>query len=131
MLTLVALTGCEKHSGSSQASPLCGEWRGYDLSADAGIYICFTADGTFELYQKLASETFELRRGTWTLAGDILSGKYNDEEPWAASYKAVINGDTLTLTSQKEGEETNIYRKCEIPEHIKESSTVIVKSGVL
>ena len=126
ILGLLTFTGCKKEP--SLAELLCGEWRGSELAADAGIYVGFAADGTFELYQKLESEGFELRRGRWTLAGDLLSGTYNDGEPWAASYKASVNGDKLTLVSQEEGSETGIYSKCTIPDGIRTGCTVVVKS---
>ena len=94
---------------------------------DAADVIFFKNDGTFELYQKMSSEGFELRRGTWTLDGDILSGAYNDGEAWAASYK-VSAGSTLTLVSQAEGGETNVYIPCAIPEEIKRNCTIVVRS---
>ena len=71
---------------------------------------------------------FELRRGTWTLTGNVLSGKYNDGEAWAADYNVSVDGDKLTMTSQNEGAETSIYVRCSIPSVIKEGSTVVVKS---
>lgn len=126
ILALVALTGCKKED--TLADRLIGEWRGNSLTVEAGIYISFSGDGTFELYQKLETEGFELRRGTWSVSGDILSGVYNDGEAWAATYKAALEEDTLTLTSQNESAEINTYTKSEIPAYIKESSAVVVKS---
>ena len=130
ILTIAALslTGCKKTPTLREL--ICREWRGVELSADAGIYINFISDGTFELYQKLENE-FELRRGTWTLKGDILSGKYNDDEAWAADYTVSVEGNKLTMISRNEGAETSIYVQCAIPSVIKEGSTVIVKSAWL
>lgn len=132
LFTVVGLAACEKTSTTPEiplSESLCGEWRGNGLSVDAGIYIDFNSDGTFELYQKMASEGFELRRGRWTLDGDILSGTYNDLEAWASSYKASISGDSLTLVVQGEGSETNVYSRVEIPAYIRENCTVVVKSA--
>ena len=129
-VAMIALVGCEKDPGSTDPEHtcvVCGQWRGEELSAEVGIYIDFLCNGTFELYQKMASEGFELRRGTWTLDGDILSGAYNDGEAWAASYK-VSAGSTLTLVSQAEGGETNVYIPCAIPEEIKRNCTIVVRS---
>ena len=129
ILALVALTGCKKEEKQlTVADKLCGEWRGSELSVEAAIYMSFTSDGTFELYQK-TTDSFELRRGKWSVAGDILSGTYNDGEAWAASYKVSVSEGTLTMVSQDESAETNVYRKCEIPEQIKTGSTVVVKSS--
>ena len=132
MLALLTIAGCMKEEPVLTLSQkLCAEWRGSELSIDAAIYMKFASDGTFELYQKMSSEEFELRRGTWTLTGDILSGKYNDQEAWSTSYKISVENDRLTMVSQGEGAETNIYVKTEIPEYIKGSSTVVVKSACL
>ena len=120
ILALVALTGCKKED--TLAQKLNGEWRGNNLTVEAGIYISFAGDGTFELYQKLDTEGFEHKKGTWSVAGDILSGVYDDGEKWAASYKITLEEDTLTLTAQNESAEINTYIKCEIPAYIKESS---------
>lgn len=131
LLALVAFIGCtpdEKPMTLEQK--LCNEWRGSELSVDAAIYISFLADGTFDLYQKMGDE-FELRRGTWSLTGDVLSGKYNDSEAWAAQYKVSVDGNQLTMISQNEGTETSVYVQCDIPSAIKEGSTVIVKSAWL
>jgi len=129
LLVLAGLTGCKKEASLSEQ--LCGEWRGSELSADAGIYIDFNSDGTFELYQKLTDEGFELRRGTWKIAGNVLSGSYNDGEPWACQYKVTVSGGALTLVAQSEGSETNVYAKTEIPAYIKENCTVVVKSSCM
>lgn len=127
-MALAALTGCKKDEAPSLSGQICGEWRGSELAAEVGIYISFASDGTFELYQKLSSEGFELRRGKWTLAGNVLSGTYNDGEEWASAYSVTVTGNALTLISQSESAETGVYQKCEIPGYIKESSSVIVKS---
>ena len=118
ILALTALVGCNKENQPGLAENICGEWRGSELSVEAGIYLSFTSDGTFELYQKLESDDFELKKGTWSLSGDILSGKYSDGEPWAASYKVTVNGDVMTLISQDGSSETNVYQKCDIPENL-------------
>lgn len=129
IFALVAFVGCQKENSKEPTlkEKIRGEWRGSEISVDAAIYLDINADGTFELYQKMTSDEFELRRGTWTLEGDILSGTYNDGEPWAASYK-VSAGSTLTLVSQAEGMETSVYIPCAIPIEVKRNCTVIVRS---
>ena len=130
LLALVSLAGCKpEQKPLTLEQKLCNEWRGSEMSVDAAIYVSFQADGKFELYQKM-EDVFELRRGTWTLKGDVLSGKYNDGEAWAADYKVAVNGERLTMISQNEGAETSVYVHCVIPEVIKEGSTIVVKSTV-
>ena len=130
LFALLVIPGCSKPDAEKPLTleqKLCNEWRGSELSVDAAVYVSFLADGTFELYQKM-EEGFELRRGTWTLTGDVLSGKYNDNEDWAADYTVSVEGNKLTMISRNEGAETSIYVQCAIPSVIKEGSTVIVKS---
>ena len=128
-IAVLALTGCKKENQPTLKDKICGEWRGVDLTADAGIYIEFSSNGTFELYQKLEGDSFELRRGQWNLEGDILSGTYNDQEPWATSYKVSVVGNTLTMVAQDGTGETNVYVKTDIPDGVKESCTTVVKSS--
>ena len=118
IVALTAFVGCQKENKPGLADLICGEWRGSELSVEAGIYLNFTSDGTFELYQKLEGDDFELKKGSWSLSGDIISGKYSDGEPWATSYKVSVNGDVMTMVSQDGSAETNVYEKCEIPENL-------------
>ena len=125
-VAIMALVGCEKDA--EHTCVVCGQWRGEELSAEAGIYMNFLCNGTFDLYQKLDNGVFELRRGKWNLEAGVLSGTYNDGEAWATTYKATVSGETLTLVSQSEGSETNLHKKCEIPAAIMDNCEVIVKS---
>ena len=128
-LALLTVAGCKpEEKPLTLEQKLCNEWRGSELTVDAAVYVSFLADGTFELYQKM-EEGFELRRGTWTLTGDVLSGKYNDNEDWASDYTVSVEGNKLTMISRNEGAETSIYVPCTIPSVIKEGSTVVVKSA--
>ena len=128
LLALLTAAGCKPEDKPlTLEQKLCNEWRGSELSVDAAVYISFLADGTFELYQKM-EEGFELRRGTWTLTQNVLSGKYNDGESWAADYTISVDGSKLTMVSKNEGAEAGVYVQCTIPSVIKEGSTVIVKS---
>ena len=125
-VAIMALVGCEKDA--EHTCVVCGQWRGEELSAEAGIYMNFLCNGTFDLYQKLDNGVFELRRGKWHLEAGVLSGTYNDGEAWATSYKTTVSDETLTLVAQSEGSETNRYKKCEIPAAIKDNCKVVVKS---
>lgn len=129
IFALSVLVGCDKENSKvpTLEQRIQGEWRGSEISVDAAIYISIKADGTFELYQKMSSDDFELRRGTWSLKGDILSGRYNDGEAWAASYR-VSAGSVLTLVSQAEGSETSVYIPYVIPEEVKRNCTAVVRS---
>ena len=107
---------------------LCTEWHSTTLSLNADIYLSFEENNTFELYQKIVEGAYRLYRGTWNLEEDILTGKYNDGEDWAAAYQISIEGETLTMTSKNDAAEVSVYKKAEIPSNVKEGSETIVKS---
>ena len=107
---------------------LCTEWHSTSVSLDADIYISFADNNTFELYQKIVEGAYRLYRGTWNLEEDVLTGKYNDGEDWAAAYQISIEGETLTMTSKNDAAEVSVYKKAEIPATVIETSETIVKS---
>ena len=129
---LVLIVSCGDKGGKNPEltleQKLCTEWHSTTLSLDADIYISFADNNTFELYQKIVEGAYRLYRGTWNLEEDILTGKYNDGEDWAAAYQISIDGEKLTMTSKNEAAEVSIYKKAEIPSSVKESSETIVKS---
>lgn len=128
---LLFISCTEKDGGKTELTleqKLLGEWHSTALPIGADIYINFSEGKTFELYQQIGQGAHRLYRGTWGLEGDLLTGKYNDGEEWAAAYLITIEGDKLTLTSQNEAAETAVYVKWEIPDEIKETCEVVVKS---
>lgn len=130
-LMLMVSCGGDKggqHTGLTLEQKLCTEWHSTTLSLDADIYISFAENNTFELYQKIVEGAYRLYRGTWNLEEDILTGKYNDGEDWAAAYQISIEGETLTMTSKNDAAEVSAYKKAEIPATVKETSETIVKS---
>jgi hypothetical protein len=130
-LMLMVSCGDDKggqHTGLTLEQKLCTEWHSTTLSLDADIYISFAENNTFELYQQIVEGAYRLYRGTWNLEEDILTGKYNDGEDWAAAYQISIEGETLTMTSKNDAAEVSVYKKAEIPATVKETSETIVKS---
>ena len=120
------LTSCEKPK--SVVEQLAGDWHCTSSAIDAEIYATFNAEKTFILYQQIGEGAYRLYRGTWNLEGDLLTGKYNDGEDWAAAYKVAIEGDVLTMTSQNDAAETSTYKKSDIPSEVKERCETVVKS---
>lgn len=130
---LVAASCGEKEEGKTEEltleQKLQNQWHSTSLAIDADIYLDFKADNTFELYQQIGEGAHRLYRGTWNLEGDLLTGRYNDGEDWAAAYKIAIEENTLTLTSQNDAAENAVYEKAEIPEEIKQTCDVVIKSA--
>lgn len=129
---LIIMVSCGDKGGKQPEltleDKLCTDWHSTSLSLEADIYISFADNNTFELYQKIVEGAYRLYRGTWNLEEDILTGKYNDGEDWAAAYQINIDGETLTMTSKNDAAEVSVYKKTVIPSSVKETSETIVKS---
>ena len=129
---LMLMVSCGEKGGKQPEltfeQKLCTEWHSTTLSLDADIYLSFAEDNTFELYQKIVEGAYRLYRGTWNLEEDILTGRYNDGEDWAAAYQVSIDGNTLTMTSKNDAAEVSVYKKEAIPDTVKERSETVVKS---
>lgn len=113
------------------ATKITGEWHSTSLPVAGDVYFSLAEGGAFELYQKIGEGGYRLYRGTWKVdeTKAILSGKYNDGNPWAASYSVSIDKDVITLTSENEAKEKSTYKKENIPAEVKENCVVVVKSA--
>lgn len=107
---------------------LYGEWHSTRLEIKADIYLSFTEDGRFELYQQIGEGAHRLYRGTWNLEEDLLTGRYNDSEDWASAYRIAIEDKTLTMTSANGAAEVSVFARKQIPEEVKQGCVVEVKS---
>lgn len=129
---LMLLAACGKNNGDKTKltleQKLYGEWHSTSLPIDGEIYLNFSEDKTFELYQQIGEGAHRLYRGTWALEGNLLTGKYNDGEDWAASYNVDVADKTLTMTSNNDAAEGSVYEKTEIPAEVKETCETVVKS---
>ena len=110
---------------------IIGQWHSTSISVDGDIYIEFDQAKTFELYQQIGEGAYRLYRGTWNLEGDLLTGKYNDGEDWAAAYNVAIADNVLTMTSNNDAAEVSVYEKSEVPAEVKDNCITVVKSSTL
>lgn len=132
--TLGLLCSCKEKANGPKTlqEKLCGEWHSISLPEDlqfkADIYLSFSSDGVFELYQMIDAGAYRLYRGTWQLNGSTLSGEYNDGESWASSYEVAMNDKTMTLISQNGSAEKTVYESCTIPDKVRNGCDIVVKS---
>ncbi len=129
---MVISCGDKKNGGNTTEltleQKLYGEWHSTKLAIDADIYISFMENGRFEMYQQIGEGAHRVFRGTWNLEDDLLSGKYNDGEEWAAAYRISVEDKTLTMTSANDAAEVSRFAQMQIPADVKEGSVVVVKS---
>ena len=115
--SLVLAVSCGKNK---DVISIVGSWELCDYQTKSvtigqqpvSVFVDFASDGTFELRQKTGSEQrFTEYSGTWNLAGDMLSGKYEDGSSWASTYTVTLSGDKLTLTSSTIPAEVMTFQK--------------------
>lgn len=122
----------EEKPEETLASNITGEWHCTVSDIEAEIYLALTSDKTFELYQKVGEGAFRLYKGAWTLDEDtaMLTGKYNDGNPWGSGYAVTLSEDRNSMTlTPSEGSEKQTYSRKVIPSEVKEGCVVVVKSG--
>ena len=114
----------EKPSGSA----IVGEWQLSDVVTKAtigeetvNVYVSFTADSSFELYQQLGTGWYRYYSGTWELKDGVLSGNYSNGKAWGSSYSVSFDGDNMILTTPS-GNETDTYIRTTIPDVVKQKT---------
>ena len=130
---LCLLTSCEKEL--TLAEKLVGDWHCTATSTDAEIYVTFTAEKTFTLWQQIGEGAFRVYNGTYeftlqegTDVQAILSGSYNDGTSWGTSYQVSgMDAEVMTLTAEGVAE-TYDKVKGGIPEEVLRSAVTVVKS---
>lgn len=134
MMFILALTSCEKTPDVDGPAPIPGDlgaivdewalstWSNAEVAFN--VYIDFNDDGTFSMYQQIYSLDYVLFEGTYSLSGDVLTGKYSDGQAWACGYKVDIAGQSdgskvMTFWSQDGNNISSVYSNTTIPEDIK------------
>lgn len=103
-----------------------GEW--HYASSTEDVYIAFSADYTFEMYQKMGEGLLRYRyTGTYEFDGTTLSGVYSDYTPWADDYTVTSSRNSLTLTAVSDPEYSMTYNREQIPEEVKTHFVPITK----
>lgn len=133
-LGLCLLAGCgssDKEKVSPTAKLLVGEWQLKSWTGenpqDFDIYLSFTANQTFEIYQRIAEVKYQKFSGNFQVNNDVLTGKYSSGTNFGSSYDISFNesGSTLTLTSATNITEVSVYERSTIPNSVKDGSIVM------
>lgn len=135
-LFAMALVGCGGDEEGSGDTPIVqtdiyGKWHLMtlcDATPEFDVYIEFTKDGKFNIYQQVWSFTYEHFTGNFTINGNVVSGTYSDGSQWTASYKFAVANSKLSLTNVMNSDEIAIYDACKIPAEIIEEATTATRS---
>ena len=124
-------TSCQKVSDALTAK-LAADWHytAQENGVAEEVWISFTADGTFEMFQKIGDGPYWYTKGEYALDSKtkVLSGIYSDRYPWKYSYKVSISDKTLEMAAvELEGYKLT-YAKETIPAQVREKSLPLTKS---
>ena len=124
-------TSCQKDSDALTAK-LAADWHytAQENGVAEEVWISFTADGTFEMFQKIGDGPYWYTKGEYALDSKtkVLSGIYSDRYPWKYSYKVSISDKTLEMAAvELEGYKLT-YAKETIPAQVREKSLLLTKS---
>lgn len=119
---LAAVMSCSK---DEKQMNITGEWNLTNVETRAAsigdqtvdVYIAFTSDKAFEMYQMLGKGRYRKFSGTWILTGKTLTGAYSDGTQWGSSYEVNLTDGVMTLSSASG--EVSSYRKATIPDSVK------------
>jgi hypothetical protein len=140
-LVLGLAASCEK--APSLTEGIVAEWQltemtGYAPSDLPGVYIEFTADLNFVIYQKIGNVTrYRKYVGAYLIEGSTLSGIYSDGEDWGSSYRAEFeaDGDVLVMTAFTTGKDGSVtegevlkYVKASLSQEEKDAADIVTKS---
>ena len=128
-MAIFAFAACSD-KGDGKLDKIVGEWHyaATESGVEVEVYIGFSANYTFELYQKLGDGPHYRYAGKFTFDGEVLSGTYNDYTPWAHDYKVTKSGNTLELASTTDPDYTVKYTRKAIPEDVKTHYMPVTKA---
>lgn len=132
VIAAMAASACVLYScgGSKTETPLniVGEWRLSDVSTkvafigeeDVDVYLSFSKDKKFTMYQMVGQGRYRCFRGTWGLGGNMLNGVYDDGTAWGSSYEVSLSSDKtqLVLVSVGTIRESDTYIRADIPQQV-------------
>ncbi|MGN1210535.1 MAG: hypothetical protein ACI4TM_02535 [Candidatus Cryptobacteroides sp.] len=119
IVPVLILFSCTKDGVS--ADGIFGEWHCHDLESD--IYVSFSSDGVFGLYQQIGEGRYRFYYGSWSFDGQVLSGNYSDGTGWGSSYSVSFEGsDRMTLTALNGSSEAVTYTRTSIPASVIDNS---------
>ena len=129
---LAAAVSCgEKDNGPAVSEKIVAEWHLVGVSGMTSVpqvYVDFSQDLTFELYQKIGEGRYRKYEGTYTVTGSLVSGQYSDGEKWGSDYKASFEGDNMVLSAQNGSEEACTYEKKALSDTDKANAVLVTRS---
>lgn len=128
---LIAAVSCQK-DGDRVLEQISGEWHysATESGVAEDVYVAFSEDGTFEIYQKIGEGPYWYSTGDYKLDAEsmVLSGVYTDRYPWKYTYKVSVSDKTLTMTAVEQDGHSVTYTRESIPVQVRQMSLPLTKS---
>ena len=130
--TFAFLTGCQSES-ERVMSALVGEWHysGTESGVTEDVWIAFSADGTFDMYQKVGDGVHWHTAGTYVYdaSSNSLKGVYSDRYFWKYDYTISVGGSTLEMKAVQLPTYVVKYTRESIPAEVIEKSLELTKAA--
>lgn len=127
---VVLSMGCQSE-GQKSLEQIVGDWHynGAENGVQEDVWIVFSQDMTFELYQKVGDGVHRSITGRYSINADkkIISGMYEDNYPWKYDYKFEVKGNNLVLTAVSDTYSVT-YTRGIVPAEVRQMSLPLVKS---
>lgn len=130
---LLLITSCQK-DGNRLVEQLSGEWHytAEENGVAEDIWIAFTEEGTFEMYQMIGTGPYWYSTGEFAIdpETDVLTGVYSDRYPWKHSYRITVSDKTLTMTAVETEGYSVTYTREAIPAAVRDRSLPLTKADM-
>lgn len=124
-------TSCQKDSDALTAK-LAADWHytAQENGVTEEVWISFTADGTFEMFQKIGDGPYWYTSGEFEYDVDskVLSGIYSDRYPWKYTYAITLTDKTLQMAAVELASHSVTYTREFIPAQVREKSLPLTKA---
>ena len=109
---------------------ITGEWNLVNVQTKAAtlggqtvdVYISFSSDKSFTMYQMLGTGRYHKYSGTYILDGTTLSEKYSDGKQWGSAYEVELSSSDTQLTLTSTSGEVDTYKKTSIPSDVTDAA---------
>lgn len=112
---------------------LVGEWHysGTSQGVDEDVWIAFSANGEFEMYQKIGTGAHWHTVGTYSYdkEDNILSGVYSDKYPWRYDYSVNVTESSMVLKAVQLDNYSVTYKRESIPAEVRQKALELTKAG--
>lgn len=139
MTILSTTTSCTGEMGPVEKFDLMRSWKLttiYGVPVDVNLYIDFGRDGKFTICQLTEDYTYVVFSGVYTTTDkgekSVLSGVYDDGEPWTNDYYYEVDKENreLVLESLDNPSEVAVYKPAAMPNNATRTGVIYTTTNI-